>query len=117
METKRTVQNRNLRKLRIRSRIRGTAERPRLSVHISGRHVSAQLIDDSSQSTLAASSSVGQKKLTSNLTDKAKWVGSDIAKKAKKAKIAKMVFDRGDKQYHGRVAALAEAVRTEGIEV
>ena len=117
METKRTAHNRNLRKLRVRSRIRGTAERPRLCLKISGRHVSAQLIDDSNHSTLAASSSVGQKALSTNLTEKAKWVGGDIAKKAKKSKISKAVLDRGDKRYHGRVAALAEAVRAEGIEV
>jgi len=116
MERKRTIANRDLRKARVRNRIRGTADRPRLTLSISSRHISAQLVDDASHSTVAASSSVGQKNLDTNLTERAKWVGSDIAVKAKKAKIGKIVFDRGDKKYHGRVAALADAVRAEGIK-
>ncbi|HEX9594749.1 MAG TPA: 50S ribosomal protein L18 [Candidatus Saccharimonadales bacterium] len=116
MERNRTIANRALRKTRVRNRIRGTADKPRLTLSISSRHVSAQLIDDTSSHTLAASSTVGQKNLDANLTARAKWVGADIAKKAKKASIVRIVFDRGDKKYHGRAAALAEAVRAEGIK-
>ena len=94
-----------------------SAKKPRLTINISSRHVSAQLIDDDSHHTLASSSSVGNKKLNVNMTERAKWVGSDIGKKAKKAKINQVIFDRGHKQYHGRVAALADAVRDEGIKV
>lgn len=117
MERKRTIANRNLRQLRVRNQLKGTAERPRLSVSISNRHVSAQLIDDSSHTTMLASSSVGQKALKPNLSERAKWVGEDIAKKATKAKVKAVVFDRGAKRYHGRIAALAEAVRAGGIKV
>lgn len=116
MEVKRTIANRKLRKSRVRNQIRGTADRPRLTLYISGRHVSAQLIDDSRHSTLAHSTSVGKKNQDKNLTSRAQWVGGDIAKKAKKAGIDKVVLDRGDKRYHGRVAALADAVRAEGIK-
>ena len=100
---------------RVSARVHGTAERPRLAVHISNLHVSAQLVDDDKSVTLAAVSTVG-KKIPGNMTDKATQVGKDIAAKAKKIKINKVVFDRGSRQYHGRVKALAEAVRAEGLE-
>ena len=103
------------RALRTRSHIRGTADRPRLSVHVSHLHVTAQLIDDEKGVTLAAASTVGQK-TAGNMSDKAAAVGKDIAAKAKKAGIKKVIFDRGAKQYHGRVKALAEAARQEGLE-
>src|SRR5687767_9513041 len=103
------------RQQRVRARLQGTAERPRLTVSISGRHVSTQLIDDVAARTLAASSSVGQK-LPASLNDRAKWVGDDIAKRAKTAKIARVIFDRGPRRYHGRIKALAEAARAGGLE-
>lgn len=115
MERIKTRQNRALRQQRVSRRIRGDATRPRLSIKISSRHVSAQLIDDASRHTLASSSTVGQTKLAPNLMDRAQWVGTDIGRKAKAAKIKSLVFDRGGKRYHGRVAALAEAIRAEGI--
>ena len=107
--------NRALRKNRVRAKISGTAERPRLSVTISNTHVSAQLIDDVKQHTVVAATTVGAK-AKGTMTDKAAQVGADIAKKAKKAKITTVVFDRNGRQYAGRLKALAEAARKEGLE-
>lgn len=107
--------NHGLRKARVRSKISGTAERPRLTVTVSNTHVSAQLIDDIKHNTLAAASTVGSKS-TGNLTEKAAVVGSDIAKQAKKIKITQVVFDRNGRQYAGRLKALADAARKEGLE-
>ena len=107
--------NRDLRKRRVRARVHGTAQRPRLSVTISNLHVSAQLIDDDAHATLAADTTVGTK-ATGAMTEKAAKVGTDIAKKAKKAKISAVVFDRNGRQYAGRLSALADAARKEGLE-
>ena len=107
--------NKNLRKARVRAKVSGTAERPRLSVTISNMHVSAQLIDDVNGVTLAAATTVG-KKVTGTMSEKAAGVGSDIAKKATKAKIATVVFDRNGRAYAGRLKALADAARKEGLE-
>jgi large subunit ribosomal protein L18 len=107
--------NKSLRKNRVRSKVTGSAERPRLTVTISNKHVSAQLIDDVSSTTLAASTTVGTKQ-TGSTTEQAVFVGSEIAKKAKKAKINAVVFDRNGRQYAGRLAALADAARKEGLE-
>lgn len=105
------------RKNRVRTVVRGSSERPRLSVHISNRHVSAQIIDDSLHSTIVAvSTAVKTKIATGTLTEQAVWVGSEIAKKAKAKKLKKVAFDRGPRLYHGRVKALAEAARKEGLE-
>jgi large subunit ribosomal protein L18 len=100
---------------RVAAKIHGTAERPRLAVHISNLHVSAQLINDVTGATIVSASSVG-KKLTGTMTEKSAAIGKDIAAKAKKAKVTQIVFDRSDRKYHGRVKALAEAVRAEGME-
>src|SRR5207302_3444635 len=100
---------------RVRATMSGTVERPRLAVSISNLHVSAQLIDDTNSKTIASATSVGQK-IEGNMTEKAKWVGENIAKKAKTAKVKKVVFDRASKKYHGRVKALAEAAREGGLE-
>ena len=100
---------------RVAAKIHGTAERPRLAVHVSNLHVSAQLIDDQTGKTLAAASTVG-KKIEGTMTEKAVAVGKDIAAKAKKAKLKQVVFDRSSKKYHGRVKALADAARAEGME-
>jgi len=100
---------------RTRSTIFGSADRPRLSVHISNMHVSAQIIDDDKKTTLVHATTVGQK-IDGNLSDKAAWVGKEIALKAKKAKIKKVVFDRGPRKYHGRVKSLADTARAEGLE-
>ena len=100
---------------RTAAKINGTTERPRLAVHISNLHVTAQIIDDTTGKTLVAASSVG-KKLTGTMTEKAVEVGKDVAVKAKKAKVSKVVFDRSSRKYHGRVKALADAARAEGLE-
>lgn len=107
--------NRSLRKGRVRSKVQGTAARPRLSVTISNLHVSAQLIDDEKGHTLASATTVGAK-TTGTLTEKAAVIGTEIAKKAKKAKVTAVVFDRNGRQYAGRLKALADAARAEGLE-
>ena len=107
--------NRTLRKGRVRSKITGTAQRPRLTVSISNKHVSAQIVDDEKQHTLVASTSVGSKQ-AGTITEMAAFVGADIAKKAKKAKIVSVVFDRNGRRYAGRLSALADAARKEGLE-
>lgn len=110
------TQQRQRRADRVRARVSGTPERPRLSVFVSNLHVSAQLIDDISGRTIASVTTVGQKSLSNNLTERASWVGNEISKKAKAMKVKQVVFDRGPKAYHGRVKALAEAARTGGLE-
>ncbi len=105
-----------LRKARVRSVVNGTTERPRLCARISNLHISAQIIDDSTGKTLAAVTTVGQKDATGTMTERAAWIGSQIAKKGKTAKVSKVVFDRGGRKYHGRIKALAEAARAGGLE-
>ncbi len=100
---------------RTRAKIHGTSERPRLSVHFSNLHVIAQVIDDDKKTTLAYATTVGAK-MTGTKTEKAAKIGEEIAKKAKAAKVSKVVFDRGSKLYAGRMAALADAARKEGLE-
>lgn len=109
------LQNRAQRKNRVRSVVTGTTKRPRMSVVISNLHISVQLIDDGTHKTLLAATTVGSKQ-TGSMTDKAAWVGTEVAKKAKAAKIKQVVFDRNGKKYHGRIKALAEAARKEGLE-
>lgn len=107
--------NRALRKNRVRAKVSGTAERPRLTVTISNLHVSAQLIDDVAGKTLAAVTTVGTK-ANGTMTEKSAAIGTEIAKKAKKIKISAVVFDRNGRQYAGRLKALADAARQEGLE-
>lgn len=107
--------NRALRKNRVRAKVSGTAERPRLTVTISNLHVSAQLIDDVADKTLATATTVGTK-ATGTMTEKSAAIGAEIAKKAKKIKISAVVFDRNGRQYAGRLKALADAARQEGLE-
>lgn len=107
--------NRSLRKARVRSTVHGTAERPRLTVTISNLHVSAQLIDDAAGNTLASATTVG-KKATGTMTEKCAAIGTEIARSAKKKKITTVVFDRNGRQYAGRLSALADAARKEGLE-
>ena len=107
--------NKRLRKNRVRARVNGTADRPRLTVFISNKHVSAQIIDDTKGITIVSATTVGTK-LAGSMTELAAKVGSDIAKKAKKAKINAVLFDRNGRQYAGRLSALADAARKEGLE-
>lgn len=107
--------NRALRKNRVRAKVSGTAERPRLTVTISNLHVSAQLIDDVAGKTLATATTVGTK-AAGTMTEKSAAIGTEIAKKAKKIKISAVVFDRNGRQYAGRLKALADAARQEGLE-
>ncbi len=107
------LDNLTLRKNRVRAKIGGTAERPRLSVYVSNKNVTAQLIDDINGKTLAYADS---KKMQGSLTDKAVKVGEAIAEAAKKAKIDTVVFDRGGRQYAGRLHALANAAREKGLK-
>ncbi|HEX4245129.1 MAG TPA: 50S ribosomal protein L18 [Acidimicrobiales bacterium] len=103
---------------RVRRRITGTAVRPRLAVFRSNKHISAQLIDDEAGRTVAAASTVEDDlrgKPGSNI-DAAKAVGTLVATRAKAAGVTTVVFDRGGFTYHGRVAALADAARAEGLE-
>jgi len=110
------LKNRGLRQNRIRAKVIGTTERPRLTVFISNTNVSAQIIDDSAHKTLVSVTSVGAKTAKGTLTEKATWVGGEIAAKAKAAKISAVVFDRAGRKYHGRVKALADAAREKGLE-
>lgn len=112
-----TLHNRAQRKHRVRATVVGTAERPRLSIYISNRHVVAQVIDDSTHKTLAYATTVGNKASKGTMTDRAAQIGAEIAKAAKAAKVDKVVLDRGSKLYHGRVAALADAARKSGLEL
>ncbi len=107
--------NKLYRKKRTRAKIHGTEIRPRLSVNISNLHVSAQIINDDTMTTLVSATTVGTK-LTGSKTEKAAKIGEEIAKKAKKANITKVVFDRGAFAYAGRMSALADAARKEGLE-
>ena len=108
------VQNRLARKRRIRARIRGTAECPRLSVHRSLLQISVQLIDDDTGRTLLSAST---KELKAKPTvEGAAALGARVAEKAKDAKISNVIFDRNAYKYHGRVQALADAAREGGLQ-
>ena len=108
---------RQKRHLRVRNRVAGTAERPRLNVFRSLKHIYAQVIDDEKGTTLAAASSLdkGFEGTGGNIAA-AKAVGAAIAKKALEKGISEVVFDRGGYIYHGRVAALAQAARDGGLK-
>ena len=103
--------------MRIRRKLRGTAERPRLAVFRSVAHIYAQVIDDSAGATLVSASTVdkGGKTNGGNVAA-AKAIGKLVAERAKEKGIQQVVFDRGGYQYHGRIKALADAARTAGLE-
>lgn len=99
---------------KIRKNIKGTKDRPRLSVFRSGQHISAQIIDDSESRTLAAANDLKMSKEPK--MKKAYEIGKKLAKEALRLKIKKVVFDRGGFLYHGRVAELARGAREGGLE-
>ena len=107
---------RKKRHARVRNKVSGTAECPRLNVFRSNTQIFAQIIDDVKGTTLASSSSVELKIKNGGNAEGAALVGKDIAEKALKLKIKNVVFDRGGYLYHGRVKALAEAARENGLE-
>ena len=107
---------RKKRHARVRNKVSGTAECPRLNVFRSNTQIFAQIIDDVKGITLASSSSVELKIKNGGNAEGAALVGKDIAEKALKLKIKNVVFDRGGYLYHGRVKALAEAARENGLE-
>jgi large subunit ribosomal protein L18 len=100
---------------RVRSKIAGTAERPRLAVFRSNRGIFAQLVDDASGRTLAAAGWTSVES-TGSKTEQANAVGKALGQAAKKAGVERCVFDRGGYLYHGRVKALAEGAREEGLQ-
>ncbi|MBV9876081.1 MAG: 50S ribosomal protein L18 [Verrucomicrobia bacterium] len=109
-----------LRHERIRKRVVGTTERPRLCVHFSGQHIYAQVIDDTVGNTVAAASTVekgvrGSQRSQANVTS-AEKVGSLLAERTLQKNVRQVVFDRGGFTYHGRVKALADAARSAGLE-
>ena len=115
MDAKTRREARVRRHARVRKKVAGTAERPRLAVFRSNRHIYVQLIDDAAATTLAAASDAevgGDGK-----TDSAKAVGKLIADRAKGAGIDRVVFDRGGRRFHGRVAAIAEGAREGGLQI
>jgi len=101
---------------RVRRRVSGTSERPRLAVFRSNRHIYAQLIDDVARHTLAAAGSRTQQVEGADKSAEARRVGQELATKAKAAGITAVVFDRGGFKFHGRVKALADAAREHGLE-
>jgi large subunit ribosomal protein L18 len=115
MKTNNIKLRRTLRQRRVRAVIKGTALRPRLCVSISLKHISAQLINDDKAVSLTSFTTVGRD-IKGTMTDKAIYVGQEIAKQAKKVKVTKVVLDRGHKLYHGRIKALADAARAGGLE-
>ena len=107
------------RHLRLRKRISGTAERPRLVVTRSNRHMVAQVIDDTRGVTVASASTLEAELRSSdaNKVDKARKVGEAVAERALKAGVTAVVFDRGGNKYHGRVAAVADGAREGGLSL
>jgi large subunit ribosomal protein L18 len=101
---------------RVRKKVAGTPERPRLAVYRSNRHIYAQLIDDESRRTIASASDT-ELKAPAGKHDSAKVVGELIAERAKAAGVDRVVFDRGGRQFHGRVAALAEGAKEKGLQI
>ncbi|WP_159649858.1 50S ribosomal protein L18 [Erysipelothrix aquatica] len=109
-------QERVRRHARVRRKVSGTQERPRLSVYRSNTHIAVQIIDDVANTTLVATGSVALKLENGGNIEAAKKVGAEVAKLAKDKGITTVVFDRGGYIYHGRVQAVAEAAREAGLE-
>ncbi|MEO6954270.1 MAG: 50S ribosomal protein L18 [Polyangia bacterium] len=114
------LETRDRRKAHIRKKVNGTAERPRLSVFRSSKHMYAQIVDDEKHETLVAVSTLDEKIAAElkglNKVDRAKKIGAAIAERAKSKGVEKVVFDRNGFIYHGRVMALADAAREAGLK-
>lgn len=107
----------NLNIARVRSKVAGTAKRPRLAVTVSNRHIRAQVINDEQAKSLAfADSSVPAAKKAVTKKQKAELIGADIALKAKSAKVKQVVFDRRNRRYHGIVKMVGESAKKNGLE-
>jgi large subunit ribosomal protein L18 len=113
-------QNTKLRHTRIRKRVSGTAERPRLAVHFSGRHIYAQVIDDGAGRTLASASTLDGDVASAGAAhankETAERIGKLVAERSLGKQITRVVFDRGGFLYHGKVKALADAARAAGLD-
>ena len=116
MATKSRAELRVARHDRIRKRLSGTSERPRLAVFRSLKHISAQIIDDTTGKTIVSASSLEKGLDSKGNAGGAKTVGTKLAQRAKEKGISAVVFDRGGFRYHGRVASLAEGAREGGLE-
>jgi large subunit ribosomal protein L18 len=116
MAKKTTAELRASRHGRLRKKVSGTPERPRLAVFRSLKHIYAQIVDDTKGQTLVAASSVEKEIDAGGNKDGAKTVGSKIAERAKEKGITAVVFDRGGFKFHGRIASLAEGAREGGLE-
>ncbi len=122
MARKTKLEARSIRHLSLRKRIEGTAERPRLVVFRSARHIYAQIVDDQNGKTLVAASDLGESAkaagidATAKKKERAKAVGAALAKKLLEKGIDKVVFDRAGFKYHGRVSAIAEGAREAGLQ-
>ncbi len=116
MKTELKAKGRAIRHRRVRKKVAGTPERPRLAVYRSNRHIYAQVIDDVAGITLAAASTLGNG-TPGDPKEKAKGVGLAVAEAAKTAGIVKVTFDRGGFKYHGQVREVAEGAREGGLEL
>ena len=113
MKLKNKADYRKRRHLRLRNKVHGTAERPRMAVYVSNRYIYVQVIDDDAQKTLCSVSSLGEK----CTVETAKTLGAKVAVVAKEKEISKVVFDRGGFSFGSRMRALADAARDAGLEV
>lgn len=111
-----TISTKQRRKNRIRATVQGTKDMPRLSVHRTNSHMSAQIIDDVKRVTLVGVSEKNLSNASGTKTERAKDLGKLLAEKALGAKVKKVVFDRGAYRYHGRVKAFADAAREGGLQ-
>lgn len=116
MAKNRKLQRRNKIRARIRGRVTGTPERPRLSVYRSNKYIYAQLIDDADGRTVAAASSIEKELDNGSPVEAGKAVGQKLAERAREAGVEAVVFDRNGYRYHGRVRALAEGAREGGLQ-
>ena len=110
------AKRRKVRAFRTRARVRGTEERPRVSVYRTNMHIYAQMIDDESGRTLCEANSKAMKLKYGGNIDAAKQVGEELGRKAKEQNVERVGFDRGSYRYHGRVKALADALRSAGLK-